>query len=147
MYTPLISAGLTYAYLKSRHPVPTKEQIIGLSDQWLMAVCSHNATAVADKYASNGILVGTVAERIKVGRKDIKTYFDRFLQKPALCGRFENHIVQLFDGLAINSGTYTFGWKEGEEEVFVPARFTFVYCYTPADGWKIANHHSSALPE
>ena len=46
----------------------------------------------------------------------------------------------------IHTGTYTFKWYEDGRQVVVPARYTIVWTMTP-DGWRITNHHSSALPE
>ena len=140
----LLSAGATYALTKK--PVPSDQQILDLSNNWLRTVCGHNPQAVSNLYALDGILVGTVAQRIKVGRADIKTYFDTFLTKQDLCGEFDNHIIQSYEGWAINSGTYTFRWVEEGTQQEVAARFTFVFRNTPT-GWLIANHHSSALPE
>ena len=121
----------------------SESQVRALSTNWLQTVCTHNPAAVVSLYAKDGVLVGTVAQRIKQGRADIKTYFDMFLAKPNLCGVFYGpDVVQSSKGYAIHSGTYLFSFA-GQE---VPARFTFVYCWTP-QGWKIANHHSSALPE
>jgi len=117
-----------------------------LSEQWMRAVCAHDVARVVRTYARNGVLVGTVAQRIKVGRADIKLYFDRFLAKNGVRGRFDSHLIQPYDGWGIHSGTYTFVWVEGGRSVVVPARYTFVWTDTP-EGWRIANHHSSALPE
>jgi uncharacterized protein (TIGR02246 family) len=119
---------------------------VALSQHWLAAVCQHDPAAVAALYAPNGVLVGTVAQRIKQGRADIQGYFVRFLAKTGLCGRFTSHLVQPYPGWTIHSGTYVFEWSERGRRITVPARYTFVWVQTP-EGWKIANHHSSALPE
>ena len=119
------------------------QQVRALSQNWLATVCKHSPAAVVSLYAPEGVLVGTVAQRIKQGRADIKTYFDTFLTKPNLCGSFVgSDVVQSYPMWAIHTGNYVFRWNGGE----VLARYTFVYCWT-REGWKIANHHSSALPE
>lgn len=120
--------------------------LVALSAAWMSAVCAHDVRQVVSMYAADGVLVGTVAQRIKQGRPDIKLYFDRFLAKPGLCGRFDSHLLQNYAGWGIHSGTYTFAWTENGRPVVVPARYTFVWKGTP-EGWRIANHHSSALPE
>lgn len=125
---------------------PSDAEVMGWSDEWIQTVCRHNPNEVILRYAEDGVLVGTVAQKIKQGRAEIKTYFDMFLAKKDLCGTYTSHLVQAYDDWAIDSGTYTFTWKEGGKQVVVPARFTFVYRKTD-EGWKIANHHSSALPE
>lgn len=119
------------------------DQVRALSLNWLETVCSHNPAAVVNLYAREGVLVGTVAQRIKQGRPDIKTYFNTFLKKPNLCGTFIGaDVVQSYPLWSVHSGNYIFRW-DGEEVI---ARYTFVYCWTP-EGWKIANHHSSSLPQ
>jgi uncharacterized protein (TIGR02246 family) len=121
--------------------------VVALTSNWVATVCRHNPAAVAALYAPDGVLVGTVAQRIKQGRADIKTYFNTFLRKDGICGQFNSHLVQSYPGWAVHSGTYTFAWRENGRVVEVPARFTFVWCDVPGEGWRIANHHSSALPD
>lgn len=128
-------------------PIATPQQIVALTHSWLAAVCRRNPSAVAALYAPDGVLVGTVAQRIKQGRSEIKTYFDHFLRKDGICGRFTSDLVQTYPGWAIHSGTYAFAWREAGRAVAVPARFTFVWRLVPGEGWKIATHHSSALPK
>jgi uncharacterized protein (TIGR02246 family) len=130
-----------------------------LGEQWMSAVCSRDPNAVVRLYAPDAVLVGTVAQRIKQSRADIRTYFERFLAKDGLCGQFDSHLTQTFPStnhtwsspqgqphMVIHSGTYTFAWRVGQRMTKVPARFTFVWVKLP-EGWRIANHHSSVLPE
>ena len=140
----LINSGGSYKKRPGVHVEELNvEQVRALSQNWLKTVCSHNPRAVVDLYSEQGVLVGTVAQRIKQGRADIKTYFDQFLQKPNLCGSFiGSDVIQSYPLWSVHSGNYIFRW-DGEEVI---ARYTFVYCWTP-QGWKIANHHSSALPQ
>jgi uncharacterized protein (TIGR02246 family) len=127
--------------------VPTSEEIMALSELWLDTVKTHDPSAVTELYAPYGVLVGTVAQRIKQGHEDIEGYFDMFLAKDGLTGTYQSHLIQTFNNWAIDSGTYTFEWVEEGKSVIVPARFTFVYEKSDYDrGWRIANHHSSELP-
>lgn len=122
-------------------------QLQALTDRWMAAVCRHDIDAVVDFYAPSGILVGTVAQRIKHGKDDIRLYFAKFLAKDGLCGQFDNPAwVQRYPNWGIHTGTYTFKWQENGQGVVVPARYTFVWIMTP-NGWRITNHHSSVLPE
>ena len=124
---------------------PKAGAIKSLTQNWVDTVCTHNPQAVVDLYAPQGVLIGTVAKRIKIGREQIKTYFDTFLQKPQLCGVIEEDHVQSFAGWAIHSGVYTFSWVEKGQPTSLAARFSFVWKHLPT-GWKIENHHSSAVP-
>ena len=124
---------------------PSNAQVIALGEVWLHTVCGHDPGAVTALYANDGVLVGTVAQTVKQGHREIRKYFNTFLTKENLCGEFQTHIVQRYRGWAVDSGLYVFQWEENGKRVTLPARFSFVYRKTP-HGWKIANHHSSALP-
>ena len=52
---------------------------------WLDAVCSHDAKAITELYLEDGVLLGTLAETIKTGRQEIRSYFDFFVEKKP-CG-------------------------------------------------------------
>ena len=145
--TAALLGGSTY-YIMSHitAPVLPPHRVHDLTRFWLQTVCSRDPLAVANLYAPDGILVGTVAQRIKQTPAEIKTYFDTFLAKKGICGNITSTLTQEYPGLAIDTGTYTFSWTENGEVVQVPARYTFVWRKT-AKGWKIVNHHSSALPE
>ena len=145
--TAALLGGGTY-YLVNHLITPTLNpyQVHDLTQTWLRTVCTRNPAAVANLYARDGILVGTVAQRIKQTPAEIQTYFDTFLAKEGICGNVTSQMSQEYPGWAIDTGTYTFSWTENGNVVEVPARYTFVWRKTP-QGWKIANHHSSALPE
>jgi hypothetical protein len=58
-------------------------------------------------------------------------------------GKINESNVRIFDDIAINSGVYTFTFKD---VVSVQARFTYVYRWN-GQRWMIIEHHSSAMPE
>jgi uncharacterized protein (TIGR02246 family) len=49
--------------------------------------------------------------------------------------------------VASNAGVYTFDLTKDGTVVKVQARYSFVYRNFPGKGWKIIEHHSSAMPE
>ena len=77
-----------------------------------------------------------------IGIKEIKDYFTHFLDKDPV-GNIDESNIRSYGQLAINSGIYTFTFKDGTS---VRARFTFVY-YKQVDRWRIIEHHSSQMPE
>jgi uncharacterized protein (TIGR02246 family) len=114
--------------------------------KWLDSVCTHNLNAVMSHYSQNGILIGTLAQKILIGKPAIRTYFVDFLRKPHLCGEINSADVQALSPTTfIVSGIYTFVYKKGSSPAIVPARFSFVFIQE-GNGWKIANHHSSKVP-
>lgn len=53
--------------------------------------------------------------------------------------------VQMHGDIGIQAGDYTFTWDGADGPVEVDARFTFHF-RREAGGWKIVEHHSSAMP-
>ena len=91
-----------------------QKNCIAYVQRWLSAVCSHNLEDVMSKYSKNGILIGTLAETLLIGKPQIRSYFVDFLRKPQLCGEINSAIVQALSPTAfIVSGIYTFVYKEG----------------------------------
>ena len=113
-------------------------------ENWLNTVCNHNAAHIVKLYADNGVLLGTVAQEMKVGRSEIKEYFDMFVQKKP-CGKITSMNIQRYGDVAIVDGTYTFVLQTGRGDEEVPARYTFVL-RKKNHRWLIASHHSSAQP-
>lgn len=126
---------------------PTTQEIAGLFDQWNAALAGGNASAVADLYAADGVLLPTLSPVIRANRDQITEYFeDEFLPKKPQGTITESHVRILDAENATHSGNYRFaltGKDGGKSEV--DARFTYVY--EKIDGrWLIVEHHSSAAP-
>ena len=114
-------------------------------DNWVKTVCKHNADHIVSLYAPDGVLLGTISKDLKKGRKEIQTYFDRFvLSKP--CGKITEVDIKTRGNIAVVDGMYTFELygEQGIEKV--PARFTFVF-ENRNGKWLILSHHSSAVPK
>jgi len=75
-------------------------------------------------------------------KEEIEDYFVAFLAKGPV-GKIDEANIRTFGDIAINSGVYTFTFKDGQT---VTARYTYVYRWNGQD-WKIIEHHSSQLPE
>jgi len=110
----------------------------------LDTLCQHDPEAVVNLYIPEGVLLGTLAENIKYGRPEIRTYFDTFVTKKP-CGVITSISSVTYDGVAVVNGTYLFELEDGGETIKVPARFTFVLVMREG-GWLIDTHHSSAQP-
>lgn len=116
--------------------------IQALFEQWNNALQTGDPKQVAALYETNGILLPTVSNQVRHNHAEIEDYFVNFLAKgPA--GKIDESNVRTFGDVAINSGVYTFTFKDG---AVVQARYTFVYRWNGQD-WKIVEHHSSAMPE
>ena len=119
-----------------------KSEITALFEQWNSALQTGDPKQVAALYASDAILLPTVSNQVRHNHAEIEDYFVHFLAKEPQ-GKIDESNVRTFGDMAINSGVYTFTFKEG---VTVQARFTFVYRWN-GQRWMIVEHHSSAKPE
>ena len=111
---------------------------------WLDTVCTHDPQAITNLYLSDGVLLGTVAESIKYGHPQIRSYFNMFVQKKP-CGVITEITSADYHGVSVVNGTYVFELTEDGITTKVPARFTFVLKQM-GSGWQIDTHHSSAQP-
>lgn len=116
--------------------------ITTLFETWNSALQTGDPKQVAALYAADAILLPTVSNRVRHNHEEIEDYFVQFLAKGP-SGKIDEANVRIFGDLAINSGVYTFTFSDG---AVVTARFTYVY-RRDGDGWKIIEHHSSAMPE
>jgi len=119
-----------------------ENEITVLFDEWNKALKTEKPEKVAALYASNAILLPTMSNQVRHNHEEIKDYFVHFLQKGPV-GSIDESNLRTFGLLAINSGVYTFTFKDGTS---AQARFTFVYRWN-GQRWQIVEHHSSQMPE
>jgi len=120
----------------------SKNEITALFDEWNDALQTGDPKQVAALYETNGILLPTVSNKVRHNHAEIEDYFVHFLAKGPM-GKIDESNVRTFGEVAINSGVYTFTFKDNSE---VSARFTFVYRWN-GERWMIIEHHSSQMPE
>ena len=112
---------------------------------WLGAVSSGTPDAVMTLYADNAVLLPTLSGKICNDPAKRLEYFKVFTAKDSLKGTIDDLHTRVFGDMAINSGHYTFTFKDGGKEVAAAARFSFTYKKSPL-GWMIVDHHSSLVP-
>ncbi len=117
-------------------------EITSLFDEWNLALQTGEPKKVAALYEYNAILLPTVSNQVRHNHEEIEDYFVNFLAKGPK-GKINEANVRIFGQIAINSGIYTFTFKDGTA---VQARFTFVYRWN-GERWMIVEHHSSQMPE
>jgi len=120
----------------------SKNEITALFDEWNSALQTGDPKKVAVLYETNSILLPTVSNKVRHNHEEIKDYFVHFLAKGPV-GKIDEANIRTFGQLVINSGIYTFTFKD---ESAVQARFTFVYRWN-GERWLIVEHHSSQMPE
>jgi len=116
--------------------------IIALFDEWNNALQTGDPKQIVSLYEDNAILLPTVSNKVRHNHAEIEDYFVNFLAKGPI-GKIDESNVRTFGDVSINSGVYTFTFKDGAS---VQARFTYVYRWN-GQRWKIIEHHSSAMPE
>jgi uncharacterized protein (TIGR02246 family) len=129
--------------LKDATPEITQDQARNLFYLWNDALATLDSDAVAKRYSKNAVLLPTVSDEPRTDYNGIKSYFDNFLKLQPQGEIIESHVT-VGDKWAKDVGIYEF--TMGANGSKVKARYSFVYVYE--DGaWKIAHHHSSAMPE
>jgi len=113
---------------------------------WMDTICTGDPRQVLNMYLPNAILVATYDPNILRGHQQLLGYFNRFMAKEGLCGKIQSTYVQPIGRFKVFSGLYKFQFTEDGEIKSVNARYTFVLVPTHA-GWKIAEHHSSEVPD
>ena len=116
--------------------------IASLFEVWNNALQTGDPKKVAKLYETNAILLPTVSNKVRHNHEEIADYFVHFLAKGPV-GKIDESNVRTFGDVAINSGVYTFTFKDGSS---VQARFSYVYRWNGQE-WRIIEHHSSAMPE
>tara|TARA_R110000868_G_scaffold234437_1_gene488129 strand:+ start:121 stop:495 length:375 start_codon:yes stop_codon:yes gene_type:complete len=105
-----------------------------------------NDISIVDTYATNGILIGTFAIKIKKGRETIKPYFEGLFKKQNLRVKFDKGVfVNELDEAYIVSGFYEFSFDENGERKKIDTRYSFVVQNVNGQ-MLIVNHHSSEIP-
>jgi uncharacterized protein (TIGR02246 family) len=109
--------------------------------------CISDPNKIANLYAKDGVLWGTLSASIRSDPAGIQGYFqDACAKLPRLMVEFKDHLVRVYGDTAIDSGTYVFSFEKDGAKTELPARYTFVLV---KDGgqWQIVDHHSSAMPQ
>ena len=119
------------------------DDVLGLFDTWNAALATLDPDQVTALYAENAVLLPTVSNQVRHNPAEIRDYFVGFLQKSPQGVIDESNIQVLSETHATNSGVYTFTFGDGST---VTARFSYLYVASDT-GWKILQHHSSAMPE
>lgn len=121
----------------------THDDINQLFAIWNAALATGDPDQVTALYADDAVLLPTVSNQVRHNHDEIRDYFVSFLARKPQGVIDESNTRTLSDDLVSNSGVYTFSFGDGSK---VSARFSYLYRRT-GDGWKIIEHHSSAMPE
>jgi uncharacterized protein (TIGR02246 family) len=112
---------------------------------WADAYNSHDPDAVAARYHPEAVFWGTTSPTLRDTPAEILDYFGGLAGRPNAHVTIGEHRVQIFGELALAAGFYTFTDVADGEAVTRPSRFSFALRLTD-EGWLLAQHHSSRMP-
>ena len=137
------------SYFETWGGVSPSSAVRSLPTVWAQAVSKGEVGPVLALYAPNAVLVPTFSRTILRGAPELSQYFREFLARPGLRCRIDNELVQdISPTCQVTSGDYTFSQRlRGKGRKVIRARFTYVLARDNKGAWKIATHHSSALPK
>lgn len=115
--------------------------------RWAEVVSSGHLEDLLALYASDAILVPTMADEIGGHDDERRAYFESFLANPNLTCRIDSLRKRISHklGTVVVGGHYTFTFGPDNERQVLPARYLFTF--EEIDGaWLITGHHSSRMP-
>ena len=127
-----------------------KADVLAAIENWGKTVadgCTSDPNKIANLYAKDGVLWGTISQSIRRDAAGIQDYFKVACVKlPKLTVEFKDHFVRVYGNTAIDSGIYVFSFEKDGAKTDLPARYTFVLVKSSGQ-WQIVDHHSSAMPK
>lgn len=114
---------------------------------WADVVSSGHLEGLLTLYASDAILVPTMADEVGGHADERRAYFESFLANPNLRCRIDSLRKRISHklGTVVVGGHYTFTFGYGDATQTLPARYLFTF--EEIDGaWLITGHHSSRMP-
>jgi uncharacterized protein (TIGR02246 family) len=124
-----------------------KSDVEAATGKWIDAFNRKSTRDIVALYAPDAVFFGTSSPLLRDKPELVRDYFKNLSAQGNAVITMEEHRVQVYGKVAINTGYYTRSSRQPDgKTVRNPARFTFVY--EKRDGqWVIVNHHSSALPQ
>lgn len=115
-------------------------QVPTILSDWASSIRANNSSEMVNFYCQNAVLVGTYSKPLEVGLKQIREYFDMFLDRKSISCEILDNVNQELDCCMISSGVYEFR-VDGKKVV---ARYSYVFKKIN-NRMRIVNHHSSEL--
>jgi uncharacterized protein (TIGR02246 family) len=113
--------------------------------QWVKTVETGNTEQMLALYDKDAIMFSVFAVKPLETPKALHRYYDEVYKNPDRKVVVTESYVRMFGNVALNSGLYTLSYKQDNEPVVIPSRFSFTYVLK--DGkWVIIEHHSSKVP-
>jgi len=124
-----------------------KADVEAATGKWIDAFNRKSTRDIVALYAPDAVFFGTSSPLLRDKPELVRDYFKNLPAQGDAVISMEEHRVQVYGKVAINTGYYTRSLRQPDgKTVRNEARFTFVY-EKRAGQWVIVNHHSSTLPQ
>lgn len=125
--------------------VTTKEEIAALAEHWNSALATGNPDKVTDLYAGDAVLLPMLSGEPRMGRQEIKAYFDEYLRRHPQ-GLINMRSIMVGCNVASDIGMYTYrltGRRKGTRETVV-GQYSTLYEFRGGK-WLIVQQRASAI--
>ena len=120
--------------------VKITRQVPTILNDWASSISPNNSNEMVNFYCRNAVLVGTYSQPLEVGLKQIREYFEMFLDRKSISCKILDNVNQELYCCTISSGVYEFMVDCKK----VVARYSYVFKRVN-NRLRIVNHHSSEL--
>ena len=141
----ILSLALLAGCTVPRASAPSDADVIAAAQAWADVHNSRDPARIVAMYAPDATFWGTIAKTLATTPAGVLDFYAEAPTRPQARVRFDSHHVQFFDGVAIDSGAYTFMDVRDGAAISIPARFTMVF-QQRGGRWVLVHHHSSRTP-
>jgi len=129
-------------------PSVTEAEVRSWFDEWNAAMATGEAEIVANRYSGEAVMMSPLSETPRTTPLEILEFYKLFLwNRPQ--ARALQSFVTISKHWCKDVGVlqYTLKDSEGKVRQRIKERYSFLYVFDEAAGWKIAHHHSAVIPE
>ena len=125
-------------------PAVTEENVRSWFEDWNAAMATGDQHAVASLYSPEAVMFTSASAAPTTTIHDIETFYQIFLwNRPT--AKVLQSFVTISKYWCKDVGVLEYTIRGSARKI--RERYSFLYIYTDAGGWKIAHHHASAFPE
>jgi uncharacterized protein (TIGR02246 family) len=128
-------------------PKVTEVQVRQWFDEWNNAMATGDPEVVARRYSSDAVMMTTMSRKPKKTPQEILEYYQLFLWNRPQAKVLES-FVTVSEHWCKDIGVLEYTMRNGKKQAQrVKERYSFLYTYDEASGWKIAHHQASVMPQ
>lgn len=129
-------------------PTVTEEQVRGWFEEWNNAMATGDPKVVADRYVPSAVMLPTISDKPRTTPQEILEFYQLFLWSRPRARALQSYVtVSTHYCKDVGVLEYALKDSQGHIQQRIRERYSFLYVYDEAGGWKIAHHHSSVMPD